>query len=46
MLSNGQKVLQEKITTENNQFHVNTSNLQSGIYFVEIGNARMKFVVE
>lgn len=42
----GQKVLQEKIMAENNQFHVNTSNLQSGIYFVEIGNARMKFVVE
>lgn len=42
----GQKVFQDKVAAENKQFQVNTSHLQSGIYFVEVGSARMKFVVE
>jgi hypothetical protein len=42
----GQKVLQEKIKADNNQLNVNTSHLQAGIYFVEVGSSRMKFVVE
>lgn len=42
----GKNVLQEKINIQNNQIHLNTSDLKSGIYFVEVGSARMKIVIE
>lgn len=42
----GQKVLQERIFVNDNEVHLSTSHLQSGIYFVELGNSRLKFAIE